>query len=574
LEAHVKGNPSKPLRSAPLHRYAVLIALAVLTSAGAAQAADPVMPLSEVRAGMACTGLSVVRGTEITSFNVEVIDVIADDASFGGARLLVRVSGPAVDATGVGPGFSGSPIFCDGRNAGAISEGIGQYGNTVALATPIEAILGARPRAAASARRAPRLLRAARPLTGPLTVSGLSPRARRLLTRAAARLDRTVLAAPPGPLGGYPAQALVPGAAVAASLSEGDISVGAVGTVAYRDGDQVYAFGHALDGLGRRSLFLQDAYVFGVINNPLGVPDLGAMTYKLTSSGGHPLGSITNDTFSAIAGSVGSGPPSIPLRVTAALSGTGQRVTLNSRMADERELGLGAGIGLLAPLSASTALDRLLGSFQPVALTVCTRFRVRELRRPIGFCNPYFDSFTPLTDIAAAADLVDGFDLAPLHIRSAGISLAVTRGFADDVIVGASAPRRARAGSTVSVQVALRRRGDGARTLTVRVPIPAGVRPGSRTLIVEGNGLPGGDEGDLLLELVGGLSGERAARAHASASEARSVRQLARKVAALRRPLGIVARFRHRQPRVVLRSSAVRYTGRARVKLQVVRARR
>jgi hypothetical protein len=500
MEAHVKGNPSKPLRSAPLHRCAVLTMLAVLASAGAAQAADPIMPLSEVRAGMTCTGLSVVRGT------------------------------------------------------------------------PIEAILGARPRAATGARRAPRLLRAARPLTGPLTVSGLSPRTRRLLVRAAARLDRTVLAAPPGPLGGYPPQELVPGAAVSASLSTGDISVGAVGTVAYRDGDQLFAFGHALDGLGRRSLFLQDAYVFGVINNPLGVPDLGAMTYKLTSSGGHALGAITNDTFSAIAGSVGGGPSSIPLRATAALTGTAQRVTLDLRMADERRLGLGAGMGLLAPLSASTAVDRLLGSYEPVALTVCTRFRVRELRKPIGFCNPYFDSFTPLTDIAKAADLVDGFDLAPLHIRGAAVSLAVRRGFADDVIVGASGPRRVRAGSTVPVRVALRRRGDGARSLTVQVPIPAGIRPGSRTLVVEGNGFPDDDEGDLLIELVGGLTGEETAQA--SAADARTVGQLARRVASLRRPLGIVARFRHREPRVVLRSSDVRYAGRARVKLRVVPARR
>ena len=89
---------------------------------------------------------------------------------------------------------------------------------------------------------------------------------------------------------------------MAAALSTGDVALGAVGTVAYRDGDQVYAFGHSLDGLGRRSLFLQDAYVFGVIGNPLGVPDLGAITYKLTSSGGHELGSVTNDTFSAIYG--------------------------------------------------------------------------------------------------------------------------------------------------------------------------------------------------------------------------------------------------------------------------------
>ena len=42
------------------------------------------MPLSEVRSGMRCTGLTVIRGTEISSFDVEVIDVIADDPATGG----------------------------------------------------------------------------------------------------------------------------------------------------------------------------------------------------------------------------------------------------------------------------------------------------------------------------------------------------------------------------------------------------------------------------------------------------------------------------------------------------------
>jgi len=543
--------------------------LAVLAAPGGAQAADPIMPLSEVRAGMTCTGLSVVRGTQIASFDVEVLDVIAGESPYGGARLLVRVSGPAVDATGIGPGFSGSPIICDGRNAGAISEGIGEYGNKVVLATPIEAILGARPRAAAGARVAPALLRAARPLAGPLVASGLSSRARRLLARAADRVDRTVLSAPPGPVGGYPPQDLVPGAAVAASLSTGDVAIGSVGTVAYRDGGQVFAFGHALDGLGRRELFMEDAYVFGVIGNPIGVPDLGAMTYKLTSSGGHALGAITNDAFSAIAGSVGEGPPSIPLRVTARMRGSGERVRLDSRLADERELGLGAGIGLIAPLAASTAIDRLLGSLEPAALTVCTRFQVRELSKPIGYCNPYFDSFTPLGDIAEASALVDGFDLGPLHIRRATVSAAVQRGFADDVIVGARGPERVRAGSTVPVRIALRRRGGGGRSLTVRVPIPTGLRPGSRTLVVKGNGFPAEDE-ELLLELV--MTGEGGTGASAAAP--RTPGQLQRAVAALHHPLGIEARFRRREPHVVLRSTEVRYEGSARVRLQVVRARR
>jgi hypothetical protein len=55
---------------------------------------------------------------------------------------------------------------------------------------------------------------------------------------------------------------------VAVSYSDGAIPVGAIGTVTYRDGPNVYAFGHELDGAGRRSLLLQDAYVYSVVGNP------------------------------------------------------------------------------------------------------------------------------------------------------------------------------------------------------------------------------------------------------------------------------------------------------------------
>src|SRR3954453_7922932 len=148
----------------------------MLVAAPAADAADPIMPLSEVKPGMRCTGLSVIKGTAISSFNVDIVDVIAAETGLSGPRILIRVSGPPGDETAIGPGFSGSPIYCDGRNAGAISEGLGEYGNHVALATPIEDMIRDRPPAPAPA--APRhdraLLRAARPLAIPLTVSGLT----------------------------------------------------------------------------------------------------------------------------------------------------------------------------------------------------------------------------------------------------------------------------------------------------------------------------------------------------------------------------------------------------------------
>src|SRR5215210_9129633 len=159
---------------------AAATAAAVLIPATVARAGDPVMPLGEVHSGMQCTGYTVVRGTDVAAFATEVVDVVDDRASGSGPRILVKVSGPAVDETGIGPGFSGSPIYCpDGqgtqRNIGAISESIGEYGGKVVLATPIEAILGnpvdpphGRPDGTAMSR--------ARPLIAPLTVTGLSAR--------------------------------------------------------------------------------------------------------------------------------------------------------------------------------------------------------------------------------------------------------------------------------------------------------------------------------------------------------------------------------------------------------------
>ena len=87
------------------------------------------------------------------------------------------MSGPAVDSTGIAEGFSGSPVYCPDslgtmENAGAISEGIGQYGNNVALVTPIEQMLG---EPVQPPPDAPRLAVKPRPLLGPLTVGGLSP---------------------------------------------------------------------------------------------------------------------------------------------------------------------------------------------------------------------------------------------------------------------------------------------------------------------------------------------------------------------------------------------------------------
>ncbi len=516
---------------------------------------------------MSCTGLSVIKGTTISSFDVEILDVIAPEAGLSGPRILIRVSGPAVDETGIGPGFSGSPVICDGRNAGAISEGLGEYGNHVALATPIEGMLKDRPTAPASARRDPALLRAARPLQTPLTVSGLSGPARTVVERAARQAKRLLLVAPAGPAGGYAPVDLRPGAALSAAISTGDLGLGAVGTVTYRDGDDIWSFGHPFEGLGRRALFLTDAYIYTVIQNPVGVPDFGAITYKLASSDGHLLGSITSDTVDSIAGKVGAEPPSFPLHVDARNS-AGERVTLDSLLSDERDLGYGAGISFVAPLGVTQALGTLMRDFGPLTFRMCARFRVRELRSPMGFCNTYFSVDDAVSHLSDAGAMIDFFDLAPLHVERAGISLRARTGLKQDVLIGARGPRRVRRGQRIRVRLTVQRRRGARRTLTVPVRVPRSLRPGRQRITFTGSG--GAFSGDALVEeLIALFEGE--VSGGGGSSEPRSARQLARRIKLLRRAVGVQARFRHHSRQLVRRSSDVSYEGRVRLTLRVTR---
>ena len=124
-----------------------------------------------------------------------------------------------------------------------------------------------------------------------------------------------LIAAPGRPrAAAFPVQELRPGAAMGAGLSSGALNVAAVGTVAYVDGDRVWAFGHPFDGAGRRSLFLQDAYVYTVINNPVGIE--GVSTYKLAVPG-HDVGVLSGDGLSSVAGRLGVMPKRFPMRVIA-----------------------------------------------------------------------------------------------------------------------------------------------------------------------------------------------------------------------------------------------------------------
>ena len=511
---------SHSLPALVLRSTALTAVLSLLLAGTAVAAGDPMLSLDQVRAGMACTGYSVVKGTSIAAFDVTVEDVVAGDPASRAPRILVRVSGPAVDTTGVGPGFSGSPIYCpdpDGtqRVIGAISESVGDYGNKVVLATPIEAIVGETVEPPAATRSAPALLRAARPLATPMSVGGLSPGVAAAVRRAAARARVPVLAVPAAPQAGFPVTPLIPGAAMAVGLASGDLTAGAIGTVAYADGDRVWGLGHPFDAVGRRSLFLQDAYVYSVINNPLGVENF--TTYKLAAPG-HDLGTLTADGLSAVAGRLGALPDAIPMRVFARDLDSGRLEQTDVQLADESAVGLptgGSALSAVGPLALAQAASTVLGG-APVRQSgsMCVRIEVRQRERPLRFCNTYVGggggseelSGTPLVeDFTEAAGLLDAYEATPLKIARVEVNIRLQRGLRQAFLVSIDGARSVRRGSPVRLRVRLRRAGGRVETRTIAVRAPRGMPAGRRDLTLTGTpedaGGSGLGEGGSLLDL-------------------------------------------------------------------------
>ena len=335
------------------------------------------------------------------------------DPASDGPKILFEVSGPAVDETGVGPGFSGSPIYCRdragvSRNIGAISQSVGAYGGKVGLATPIESILAnpadppvarpagagsaASPRAAAAIRRMRRV--GTKDLTGPLTISGVSTQLGRAIEATGRKYGRPIIAVPAGPLGSFPVQQLRPGSAMSVGYSGGDIRLGGIGTVAYTDGGRVWSFGHPFEAAGARNLLLQDAYVYRVINDPNA--SLSGGSYKLAAAG-HDVGTLSNDAFAAVVGTVGALPRSTTVRAIGTDHDTGVKRQILTNVADETDVDNPTGfspLGTIGPLAIAQATGGTMRS-APGRLTgrMCLRITFAERpKRPARFCNRYVSS--------------------------------------------------------------------------------------------------------------------------------------------------------------------------------------
>ncbi len=293
----------------------------------AAPAGKPaeIFPLSSVRPGMKGHGLTVKQGTKIERFDVEVLDIMRNHLVKQDV-ILVKCLGEAFADHQIAQGMSGSPIYFDGKIAGALSYTWSGAKHAIGGVTPIETMLAEGDRklegSATGMLPATPLKRAAsgtgggasdlRPIGTPIAVGGFSLASRRALERELQPLGFTVCGG--GVAAGKPAKGaawvnldapMQPGSALVVDLLRGDYSAAALGTCTHVDGKKVFGFGHDFNLLGETLLPMSVGYVYTVLASR-------TMSFKLGSSI-RQVGAIVQDRPSGITGHLGTPARMVPI---------------------------------------------------------------------------------------------------------------------------------------------------------------------------------------------------------------------------------------------------------------------
>src|ERR1700693_917441 len=101
-----------------------------------------IFPLSQIKPGMKGEALTIFAGDQIEKFDLVVIGVMPNFLAPKESIILVQLVGPKVEHTGVVAGMSGSPVYIEGKLAGALSLKLGTFAKEpLAGITPIENIL-------------------------------------------------------------------------------------------------------------------------------------------------------------------------------------------------------------------------------------------------------------------------------------------------------------------------------------------------------------------------------------------------------------------------------------------------
>jgi hypothetical protein len=292
--------------------------------------------VSQIHAGMRGVAYTVFQGVKPEPMDVEVLGVLRNVNGPKGDIILVRLHGQKPEYTGVVAGMSGSPVYLDGKLAGALAFRIGEFSKEpIAGVTPIADMLEINaldksPTEEASATR-PAITNAAgktaapgeassiqgsvetfaqllKPIDAPLVFNGFSEDAVRQFAPQFASAGIVPVMGAGSVSEAKQPEPLEPGSAVSAILVRGDMDIAATCTVTYIDPQRLLACGHPLLQFGSVDLPMNKAEVLATLPSPLNAFKIVNTTER--------AGVFVQDRHTGILGVFGKQPDMIPVTLT------------------------------------------------------------------------------------------------------------------------------------------------------------------------------------------------------------------------------------------------------------------
>lgn len=330
--------------------------------------------VDEIRPGMEAYCLTIYKGTEIEKFALDVLSVVRNIEP-GRDAILVQGTDERFIHSGPVWGCSGSPVYIDGRLAGALSFCYYFSKDPLYRVTPIRDILrvghqgnsASKPitaKAAGDVWEPAFAFDFSRPIdfaeinrqitTGRLpaknTQAGLAFLPCPLITsglpvEVCEQLNASVepfgLVAVPGAAGVGTADTaksvqqpndvrLAPGACLIVPLISGDITIAAIGTVTEVVGDKVYGFGHEFLGSGQIDLPMATGQVHTIVSSVF-------RSFKFATPI-ETVGALTADEYTAVYGQIGAKAKTIPLVIMVDRYNDTRKRVYNCRVADNQQL--------------------------------------------------------------------------------------------------------------------------------------------------------------------------------------------------------------------------------------------
>jgi SpoIVB peptidase S55 len=314
--------------------FFTLLATAAETLGARAPKTTETIPVSQIHTGMRGVAYTVFQGRTPEPMDVEVLGVLKNMNGPKGDIILIRLHGTKVEYTGVVAGMSGSPVYFDGKLAGALAFRIGEFSKEpIAGVTPIADMLeinafdkspGGAPSDASvglakaatktsgpgepSSLPVQNYANYLKPIEAPLVFNGFSEETVKLFASQFASAGIVPVMGAGSVSDAKQPEPLEPGSAISAILVRGDMDIAATCTITYLDPQRLLACGHPLLQFGSVDLPMNKADVLATLPSPLNA-------FKIVNTT-EPVGAFVQDRHTGIMGILDKQPDMIPVTLT------------------------------------------------------------------------------------------------------------------------------------------------------------------------------------------------------------------------------------------------------------------